>query len=97
MQFNPLHFTDQNGTQLQLGDTVTATKGKNKGGTYVFVFCIPQHRFGFYHARQFNFLKITNAVPGNYDTNKMPEPFVIDVPSVDFYYTPKSQKEIVKL
>jgi hypothetical protein len=42
-------------------------------------------------------LKNTNAVPGNYDTNKMPEPFVIDVPSVDFYYTPKSQKEIVKL
>ena len=52
---NPLHFTDQNNNTLTLGDVVKVTKGKHKGNAdYVFVFCIPQHRFGFIHKMIFD-------------------------------------------
>ena len=38
-----------------LGDVVKVTKGKHKGNSeYVFVFCIPQHRFGFIHKMIFD-------------------------------------------
>jgi hypothetical protein len=96
MQFNPLHFEDQKGTQLQLGDLVTTTKGTHKGGSFVFVFCIPQHRFGFIYKRIYDNIVEGNAA-GDFNCNIVPEPFVIDRPNLDFYYTPKSKKEIVKL
>lgn len=96
MEFNPLLFTDQNNYSITLGDTVNVTKGKNKGNaTYVFVFCIPQHRFGFLHKRLFDQMMENNSL-GLYETNKFPEPFVIDTSNLDFYWTPKSKMEIVK-
>ena len=94
---NPLRFSDQNDYPLFLGDTVTVTKGKNKGNaTYVFVFCIPQHRFGFLHKMIFDKI-VENNNMGLYDKNIMPEPFVIDIPNLDFYWTPKSKTEILKM
>ena len=53
MKFKPLHFTDEHNTSIKLGDIVTVTKGSNKGATCIFVFCIPQHRFGFMFLRYY--------------------------------------------
>ena len=93
---NPLHFTDQNNNTLTLGDVVKVTKGKYKGNAdYVFVFCIPQHRFGFIHKMIFDD-KVANNNLGLYNSNIIPEPFVLDIPSLSFYWTPKSKMEIVK-
>ena len=98
MEFNPLHFTDQNGTPLALGDTVKVTKGKNKGNsTWIFVFCIPQHRFGFMINRFYHEFE-TNDKDGLYGEEKrVPEPFIVDYPNLDFYWTPKSKMEIAKI
>lgn len=96
MEFNPLHFTDQNEKLIRLGDIVTATKGKNKGGKFIFVFCIPQHRFGFLYFRSHQEFKKNND-EGLFDENRIPEPFVIDYPHVDFYYTPRTRQEISKI
>ena len=83
--FNPLHFTDKNGNILQLGDKVKAT-GKFKNYELTFVFCIPQHRFGFI---------------ANYEQFHLPEriiqPFVIDTPNLHFYYTPSNIKLTSKI
>ena len=80
MSFNPLEFTDQNGTQIELGDIVECTKGRYKGVHFQFVFCIPQHRFGFIWY---------NDKVGKWDN-------ILDRPDLKFYYTPRSVKEIVK-
>jgi hypothetical protein len=96
MQFNPLHFTDQAGTEIQLGDKVTATKGKNKGATCIFLFCIPQHRFGFMYLKFYEKM-MENNNQNLYGYNMFPEEFVTVDSNLQFYYTPKSQKEIIKL
>jgi hypothetical protein len=96
MEFNPLHFTDQNGCPLTLGDTVRVTKGKNKSNIkWTFVFCIPQHRFGFIPEGYYESRVKANENNG-YGWNRVPEAFVLDFPSLDFYWTPKSKMEIVK-
>ena len=93
---NFLEFTDGKDDKLQLGDRVNVIKGKHKGtATYVFMFCIPQHRFGFLHERIFNQM-VTNNEQELYDSNVFPEPFVIDTPNLDFYWTPRSKNEIVR-
>jgi len=95
MQFNPLHFTDQNNTEFKLGDIVKATKGKNKGATCIFVFCIPQHRFGFMYLKFYEKM-MENNNQNLYDFNMFPEEFVTMDSNLQFYYTPKSKQEIVK-
>ena len=95
--FDPLLFTDQNNEPIQLGDVVYVTKGKYKGNTlWIFLFCIPQHRFGFL-SKQFYDETVSNNEEGLYgDLNRVPKPFMVDCPSLDFYWTPKSKMEIVK-
>ena len=86
MEFNPLHFTDKNGNQLQLGDKVKVSSGRFKGYELTFVFCIPQHRYGF-QARYDEFVISERVV----------EPFVLDYPNLHFYYTPSNVKIISKI
>jgi hypothetical protein len=93
MQFNPLHFTDQNNEQIQLGDLVKVTKGPNKGKTCIFVFCIPQHRFGFMYLRYYLQL-VENNKNKLYDFNMFPEDFVTMDSNLQFYYTPKNKQTI---
>lgn len=85
--FDPLLFTDKNGNRLQLGDKVKST-GKFKNYELVFVFCIPQHRYGF-------------LADYEHYLENMPEriiqPFVIDTPNLHFYYTPSNVKLISKI
>jgi hypothetical protein len=90
MQFNPLHFTDQNNEQIQLGDLVKVTKGPNKGAICIFVFCIPQHRFGFLYLKFYERLVENNNNKG-YDFNMFPEDFVTMESNLQFYYTPKNR------
>lgn len=73
-------FVDQNGTKIELGDVVECTKGRYKGEKFQFVFCIPQHRFGFIWC-------------GN---GERKWDNILDHPDLKFYYTPRSVKEIVK-
>jgi hypothetical protein len=85
VNFNPLHFTDKNGNILQLGDKVKAT-GKFKNYELTFVFCIPQHRFGFIaNYEQFHLHE------------RIIQPFVIDTPNLHFYYTPSNIKLTSKI
>ena len=94
---NFLTFTDQNGTQIPLGNIVKATKGKNRGGTYVFVFCIPQHRFGFIYEDTYEEI-VSNNEKGLYgEINMVPEPFVLNTPDLHFYWTPNSKKQIIMI
>lgn len=95
--FDPFLFTDQNNEPIQLGDVVYVTKGKYKGNTlWIFLFCIPQHRFGFLSKRFYDEM-VSNNEEGLYgDLNRVPKPFMVDCPSLDFYWTPKSKMEIVK-
>lgn len=88
MEFNTLHFTDKNGNQLQLGDKVKVSSGKFKGYELTFVFCIPQHRYGF----QARYDEFVENLP-----EKVVEPFVIDYPNLHFYYTPSNVKIISKI
>ena len=90
-EFNPLHFTDCDGNQLNLGDDVTFTKGKLKGMDAIFVFCIPQHRYGFLYWETYE-----HYSKGEFDHDIQPTPFVLDVPNLDAYYTPKSKMEVRK-
>ena len=94
-EFNPLHFTDCDGTTISLGDNIISIKGKNRGLETIFVFCIPQHRFGFLYWESYE--KIKNGKEnGAYDHDIMPEAYILDIPNLDFYYTPKSRMEIRK-
>ena len=93
MQFNPLNFTDQNNNEIKLGDIVTVTKGSNKGATCVFVFCIPQHRFGFMYSRYYDKL-VENNKNNGYSFNMFPEEFVTMDSNLQFYYTPKNRQTI---
>ncbi len=94
--FEPLKFSDKNGNDLQLGDLVESVKGKYKGLQCYFVFCIPQHRFGFLYFESYDKYKKWNK-EGQFDNNILPKEFIIDVPNVDFYYTPRTKQEIIKL
>ena len=94
--FNPFHFVDKNETLLQLGDLVEVTKGSRKGGQYYFVFCIPQHRYGFFYWESYERIE-KHIADGLISVDKMTQPFIVDVPNVDFYWTPKSKTEIVKI
>ena len=96
MQFNPLHFTDQNDSQIQLGDILTATKGSHKGAEFIFVFCIPQHRYGFMYLRYYNNL-VENNKNNGYGFNMFPEEFVTMDSNLQFYYTPKNRQTIAKI
>ena len=89
--FNPLHFTDCDSNTLTLGDDVTAIKGKCKGMDMIFVFCIPQHRYGFLYWKRYE-----HYSNNKFDHEIQPLPFVLDVPHIDMYYTPKSKMEIRK-
>ena len=84
--FDPLHFTDKNGEQIQLGDLVV-TKNND---ILVFVFCIPQHRFGFMFKDWYDTQQEWHGI------DKIPEPFVVDFPNLLFYWTPKNKKHIEK-
>jgi hypothetical protein len=92
MLLNPLQFSDKNNTPLSLGDKVIGTKGKHNGLIYTFVFCIPQHRFGF--TNRYEEIVKHN---GSYGFYMLPEPFVVNIPSLDFYYTPKNKEEMESL
>lgn len=94
MHINPLHFEDKKGTSLSLGDAVTCTKGRYKGCTLTFVFCITQHRFGFINSFE---EIVKHNKNGEYGHDILPEPFCIDIPSLDFYYTPKNKLDIIKI
>jgi hypothetical protein len=96
MQFNPLHFTDQNNNQIELGDIVKVTKGSHKNALCVFVFCIPQHRYGFMYLRYFNKL-VENNKNNLYDFNMFPEDFVTMDSNLQFYYTPKNVQTITSI
>lgn len=99
MTFNPLHFTDNNGNQIQLGDVVNATRKRGSGKEvipHVFVFCIPQHRFGFIRKEEYDWMVEVEAQNG-FDRTVLVEPFVLDWTNLDFYYTPISKKTIVVL
>jgi hypothetical protein len=90
MTLDALYFTDQQDTQIQLGDIVTVTKGPYRSDKteWVFVFCIPQHRFGFLRKQLADLLTTDNHFP---------EPYVTTYPHLTIYWTPKSKKEIIKL
>jgi len=94
--FEPLKFQDNNGINIKLGDLVEVIKGKNKGLQCYFVFCIPQHRFGFLYWESYEKYENYNK-KGEYCYNKIPKEFIIDFPHLDFYYTPKSKQEIIKI
>jgi hypothetical protein len=86
-----IEFVDQNGNTIKLGDRVMATKGAHAGGTFEFIFCIPQHRFGFINIKYLQFLNAKNTA---YARSIFPAPGFIDQSKLDFYYTPRSIKEI---
>ena len=90
MTLDALYFTDQQDTQIRLGDIVTVTKGpyKNASVEWVFVFCIPQHRFGFLRKQLADKLARQNMFP---------EPYVTTYPNLNIYWTPRSKTEIIKL
>jgi hypothetical protein len=89
-----LNFVDRNNAQIQLGDIVKAVKGKNKSEhEYIFVFCIPQHRFGFVYKRFYDRL-MENSKQGGYPFEMFPEPFVTVYQDLTFYYTPNNVKNI---
>lgn len=98
MTFNPLHFTDKNGNHIQLGDTVNATRKRGSGKEvipHVFVFCIPQHRFGFIRKEEYDWMVETQAAD-DFGRTVILEPYILDWSNLDFYYTPISRKTIVK-
>ena len=94
MEFNPLHFTDKNGNQLQLGDFVKATKGRFKGYTLIFTFCVPQHRFGFIIDTAYNDI-VENK--DKFGRKVLVEDYALDIPNLQFYYTPSNVSIISKI
>ena len=93
MQFNSLYFTDKDDKQLQLGDLVEVTKGTRKGAICIFVFCIPQHRFGFMYLKYYQKL-VENNKNNGYGFNMFPEDFVTMDSNLQFYYTPTNRLTI---
>ena len=93
MQFNTLHFTDKNDQQFRLGDLVQITKGPYKGHVCIFVFNIPQHRFGFMFLKFYENM-IENNKNNGFGFNMFPEDFVTMYPTLQLYYTPKNRLTI---
>lgn len=94
---NFMRFIDQNGDTLNLGDIVNVTKGRFAGDAkWIFVFCIPQHRFGFVTKDSYDRRKKANDNGEYAPINVVPEPFVLDYPHLNFYWTPKSSTTILK-
>jgi hypothetical protein len=75
---------------------VEVIKGKHKGLQAYFVFCIPQHRYGFLYWESYERIE-KHIADGSIPTYKIPQPFIVDYPNVDFYWTPKSKTEIIKI
>lgn len=91
-----LNFVDQNNNKIQLGDIVEVNKGKMskfKENKFIFLFCIPQHRFGFVFKSYYDKV-MENNQNGGYDFEMFPEPFVTNMIDMQFYYTPKNLKTI---
>lgn len=93
MQFNPIYFTDKDDKQIQLGDLVQITKGPYKGHVCIFVFCIPQHRFGFMFKQYYDKL-VENNKNNGYGFDMFPEDFVTMDSNLQLYYTPKNRLTI---
>ena len=73
------------GTPIKLGDIVDVTKGKHKGAEMIFLFCIPQHRFGFCYKRRYDNMMETNAENG-FGFNMFPEEFITMDADLSMYY-----------
>jgi hypothetical protein len=94
MELDVLNFVDKDNNKIRLGDIVKAVKGKHKSESeYIFVFCIPQHRFGFVYKKFYDKL-LENNEQGGYPFEMFPEPFVTMNPDLQFYYTPSNIKNI---
>ena len=93
MIFDPLYFTDKNNQTIQLGDIVKAKIWRGEEREYVFVFSIPQHRFGCLEKERYDHF-VENK--DNFDRIVLLEPYVLDWPDLDLYYTPRSSKKIIK-
>ena len=91
---NTLHFTDMDGTEIQLGDVVSVEKSKirrNLQRGFVFVFCIPQHRYGFMATDKYEWRRAANE-SGGFGFNREHAPYVLDWPDLDFYWKPRNAK-----
>lgn len=93
MAIDFLNFTDKDSTPIKLGDIVDVTKGKHKGAEMIFLFCIPQHRFGFCYKRRYDNMMETNAENG-FGFNMFPEEFITMDADLSMYYTPARKSEI---
>lgn len=80
------NFIDKTGDILHLGDLV-----EKDGIEYIFLFCVPQWRYGFLSTNHYG-----NLIKNNLKTEKnlFLEKYHIDIPNLDFYYTPLNQKKI---
>jgi hypothetical protein len=96
---NTLHFTDMDANTIQLGDVVSVEKSKTRSlrqRQFVFVFCIPQHRYGFMDVEDYEWRRAANEL-GDFGFNREPERYVLDWPDLDFYWTPKNAKTFRRL
>ena len=84
--FDPLDFFTSDNHKLSLGDLVSIDNKKihpvNRGKEFIFVFCVSQHRFGFILKEYYDQLIVD-------DIERVPKPFVVTIPNLDFYWTPK--------
>lgn len=93
MAIDFLNFTDKNGAPIKLGDIVEVTKGKHKNAEMIFLFCVPQHRFGFAYKKRYDNMVETNTVNG-FGFNMFPEEFVTMDADLSMYYTPARRLEV---
>lgn len=85
MQTSPYQFFDKNQKEIKLGDIIEFTVGKYSGDEMIFLFCIPQHRFGFMFVRHVSMDDLRE------------QGYMTKTANLKIYYTPASSQTFVKV